>query len=376
MVTLKPAHLSYKCTVCTATFSMYKQFENHVYSSHSVVAKKIMESSDRKKAAAAAAASGQPIKLNDEITIIPHPSRPAGGAQASSNAASAPSKRPRAAVAPPVVEVECEICDHKALPRALTAHYRQQHLGRCEVEFTPVISDPDAAEFVTDDVRQQLAEHATEAGRRQLEVEVSDPEDDERAGSSGGSALSKLNKDITITPIGAARPRRTVTVSRPRWFAGPRSAKRRRRRQLAPRSVKERRRDGGQRRRQPSVVELSDSEQPPPPADRSAPPADGEKKQETEKATEAEPKQLDKSKSEQMEVGESQNKESADNSDGKGAGEDGEGTGGTENKGSASEDLESKQKDEGEDKEEGAEAAAGEPAEKCEADQEEPMDDE
>ena len=38
--TLKPAHLSYKCTVCTATFGQYKLFENHVYTAHSGVAKK------------------------------------------------------------------------------------------------------------------------------------------------------------------------------------------------------------------------------------------------------------------------------------------------------------------------------------------------
>lgn len=38
-MTLKPAHLSYKCTVCTATFNMYRLFENHVYSAHSVVNK-------------------------------------------------------------------------------------------------------------------------------------------------------------------------------------------------------------------------------------------------------------------------------------------------------------------------------------------------
>merc|ERR1712012_385702 len=35
MKTLKPAHLSYKCTVCTATFGQYKLFETHVYSAHS-----------------------------------------------------------------------------------------------------------------------------------------------------------------------------------------------------------------------------------------------------------------------------------------------------------------------------------------------------
>ena len=32
--TLKPAHLSYKCTVCTATFGQYKLFETHVYQAH------------------------------------------------------------------------------------------------------------------------------------------------------------------------------------------------------------------------------------------------------------------------------------------------------------------------------------------------------
>lgn len=84
-MTLKPAHLSYKCTVCTATFGMYKQFETHVYTAHSTVAKKAM---DGKKAApntAAGSSSGRnslsaandsllkPLKINDEITIIPQP---------------------------------------------------------------------------------------------------------------------------------------------------------------------------------------------------------------------------------------------------------------------------------------------------------------
>ncbi|XP_060857273.1 LOW QUALITY PROTEIN: MOG interacting and ectopic P-granules protein 1-like [Metopolophium dirhodum] len=38
-ITLKPAHLLYKCSVCTVTFGMYKQFENHVHSAHSNVTK-------------------------------------------------------------------------------------------------------------------------------------------------------------------------------------------------------------------------------------------------------------------------------------------------------------------------------------------------
>jgi len=33
--TLRPAHLSYKCTVCSATFNLYRLFESHVYMVHS-----------------------------------------------------------------------------------------------------------------------------------------------------------------------------------------------------------------------------------------------------------------------------------------------------------------------------------------------------
>uniref|UniRef100_A0A182PMU0 MOG interacting and ectopic P-granules protein 1 n=1 Tax=Anopheles epiroticus TaxID=199890 RepID=A0A182PMU0_9DIPT len=102
-MTLKPAHLSYKCTVCTATFGMYKQFESHVYSAHSTVAKKTGEGKGNKGGSGGGmgqqASSGmggggggssssgglrnpfvgggdsllKPLKINDEITIIPQP---------------------------------------------------------------------------------------------------------------------------------------------------------------------------------------------------------------------------------------------------------------------------------------------------------------
>lgn len=77
-MTLKPAHLSYKCTVCTATFGMYKQFENHVYSAHSVVAKRVI---DKKNAPSSPSSRSndsllKPLKINDEITIIPQPAKP------------------------------------------------------------------------------------------------------------------------------------------------------------------------------------------------------------------------------------------------------------------------------------------------------------
>ncbi|XP_053674326.1 uncharacterized protein LOC128724628 [Anopheles nili] len=110
-MTLKPAHLSYKCTVCTATFGMYKQFESHVYSAHSTVAKKTADgkgsgkgngggggggggnSSGQQQGSGMGGGGGtsssganlrssfggandsllKPLKINDEITIIPQP---------------------------------------------------------------------------------------------------------------------------------------------------------------------------------------------------------------------------------------------------------------------------------------------------------------
>lgn len=53
---------------------MYRQFENHVYSAHSVVAKKVMD----KKAAAPAKAdandnAAKQLKNNEDITITPQP---------------------------------------------------------------------------------------------------------------------------------------------------------------------------------------------------------------------------------------------------------------------------------------------------------------
>ncbi|CAG9559299.1 unnamed protein product [Danaus chrysippus] len=77
-MTLKPAHLSYKCTVCTATFGMYKQFENHVYSAHSVVAKRVIDKNKTTPPAAKPTESDpllKPLKISDEITIIPQPAK-------------------------------------------------------------------------------------------------------------------------------------------------------------------------------------------------------------------------------------------------------------------------------------------------------------
>lgn len=77
-MTLKPAHLSYKCTVCTATFGMYKLFENHVYSAHSTVAKKDNKNKSSTSTAGSSSSNNsllKPLRINDEITIIPQPAK-------------------------------------------------------------------------------------------------------------------------------------------------------------------------------------------------------------------------------------------------------------------------------------------------------------
>lgn len=61
---------------------MYKQFENHVYSAHSVVAKRVM---DKNKTSTPPAKTNdallKPLKINDEITIIPQPVKQAASAK-------------------------------------------------------------------------------------------------------------------------------------------------------------------------------------------------------------------------------------------------------------------------------------------------------
>lgn len=70
MKTLKPAHLSYKCTVCTATFGQYKLFENHVYSAHSG-GRKSAGAPSKPAGGRPPTIGGRPLKVSDEITIIP-----------------------------------------------------------------------------------------------------------------------------------------------------------------------------------------------------------------------------------------------------------------------------------------------------------------
>ena len=102
-LSLKPAHLSYKCTVCTATFTMYKLFENHVYTAHSVVARKVLdkEKVEIKKSSSSGGGGGGggssssvsggsgALRINDEITIIPQTTTTAND---QNNAASRPSR--------------------------------------------------------------------------------------------------------------------------------------------------------------------------------------------------------------------------------------------------------------------------------------------
>ncbi|CAG0895813.1 unnamed protein product [Darwinula stevensoni] len=152
-VTLKPAHLSYKCTVCTATFSMYRLFEQHVYSAHSLVAKKVSNSYAGKKvtstpppqvktSSARSSPSGA-IKINNEITIIPQPK---GAPDSSSNSSStstttittttatsttitATTTTSSATTTP--VKHTCKECKEELMGfSAYVDHWREKHLGK------------------------------------------------------------------------------------------------------------------------------------------------------------------------------------------------------------------------------------------------------
>ena len=81
--TLKPAHLSYKCTVCTQTFGQYKLFENHVYSAHSGgrkigqnQPKNAVKPPQQQQPKPSPTIAGRALKVSDEITIIPQGKNP------------------------------------------------------------------------------------------------------------------------------------------------------------------------------------------------------------------------------------------------------------------------------------------------------------
>jgi hypothetical protein len=58
---------------------MYKLFENHVYSAHSTVAKKDNNKNKSSTSTASSSSSSnsllKPLRINDEITIIPQPAK-------------------------------------------------------------------------------------------------------------------------------------------------------------------------------------------------------------------------------------------------------------------------------------------------------------
>ncbi|GFY79176.1 MOG interacting and ectopic P-granules protein 1 [Trichonephila inaurata madagascariensis] len=64
-VTLKPAHLSYKCTVCTATFTLYRLFESHVYNVHSGSAKRPVDDSSSEPPTKKVAEESGPKRCKD-----------------------------------------------------------------------------------------------------------------------------------------------------------------------------------------------------------------------------------------------------------------------------------------------------------------------
>ncbi|XP_063239992.1 uncharacterized protein LOC134540890 isoform X2 [Bacillus rossius redtenbacheri] len=191
-MTLKPAHLSYKCTVCTATFGMYKQFENHVYSAHSVVAKRVMDKKTSPSPATPRAPSDsllKPLKINDEITIIPQPARPRPGPASRTGAVSA------AVQAAGGTKVwQCDDCeatfDGPTGFAQFTAHVKRRHLRRCSVRLCRLDACPTCRRrHATGAVLEWLGQRSG--------VDVIELSDDEVVIGQGRS-------EITITKVACA----------------------------------------------------------------------------------------------------------------------------------------------------------------------------
>lgn len=190
-MTLKPAHLSYKCTVCTATFGMYKQFENHVYSAHSVVAKRVVDKkSTQSPRSQANDTLLKPLKINDEITIIPQPARPRPGPASRTGAISAAMQLKHEKV------YACERCEATYDgPLGYTqyiGHIKRRHLRRCNVKLCKLEECPTCRErHTTQSILDFIDDH--KAG-----VDVIELSDDEVVIAGQG------RNEITITKVPCA----------------------------------------------------------------------------------------------------------------------------------------------------------------------------
>lgn len=190
-MSLKPAHLSYKCTVCTATFGMYKQFENHVYSAHSVVAKRGVV--DKKTTQPPRLQSGdtilKPLKINDEITIIPQPARPRPGPASKTGAIPASMQQKQEKV------YYCEQCeasfDGPSGYVMYVGHMKRRHLRLCNVKVCRLEDCPTCSQKVSQEVLDHIADNKSG-------VDVIELSDDELLIAGQG------RNEITITKVPCA----------------------------------------------------------------------------------------------------------------------------------------------------------------------------
>lgn len=90
-MTLKPAHLSYKCTVCSATFNMYRLFETHVYEEHSTVAKRVLDGQKTYPPVQSSQSSSSKAK----VTITPTSVAAAASSSSSSSTSSSSTTKDR-----------------------------------------------------------------------------------------------------------------------------------------------------------------------------------------------------------------------------------------------------------------------------------------
>lgn len=152
-VVLKPAHLSYKCTVCTATFNLYKLFETHVYTVHSGAMKRssAAASDDRPAKRPAVAPPSLPVAPTKAATVStkaeakpepketasvpakPAPKPPTSASSKVEEAAPAKVATPVASVEPaePQVGNRCATCKENV--EDLAEHLKEKHIRRCHV---------------------------------------------------------------------------------------------------------------------------------------------------------------------------------------------------------------------------------------------------
>ncbi|KAH6921414.1 hypothetical protein HPB50_000020 [Hyalomma asiaticum] len=222
-VVLKPAHLSYKCTVCAETFKLYKLFEHHVYTAHSGAMKRTSDApADNRPAKrpfpakqASACATAETKPKSKGTTSVQEKPAPQPSLSESSEAEGVDPTDAVAATegqAKPQMRTRCATCDENVDDFA--EHLKEKHMQDCHVRVCHI----EKCDQCLSSVRGMIVLHTPDSDD---EDSSEDDEEEEDGDDEEGAAVQEPTIWMGPAPRkmvqGQTLKNPTVDDQRPEW---------------------------------------------------------------------------------------------------------------------------------------------------------------